>query len=78
MCFFQLDPSKNLVSQCVQGTGQVQINVEIQSHPDIAPRINIVDILKPADEIDETPGNKQGNPIIGFENDNQFYFFDKW
>lgn len=52
----QLDQTKNLVSQCVQGTGMVQINVEVKSEPDILPRLNIVDILKPADEIDELTG----------------------
>lgn len=30
-----LDPSKNLVEQCVQGEGMVQINVEVKSQPGI-------------------------------------------
>ncbi len=30
---FQLEPTKNLVSQCVQGSGMVQINVEVKSQP---------------------------------------------
>jgi len=29
----KLDPTKNLVSQCVQGSGMVQINVEVKSQP---------------------------------------------
>lgn len=49
----QLEPTKNLVSQCVQGSGMVQINVEVKSHPGTKPRLNIVDILKPAEEIVE-------------------------
>lgn len=28
-----LDPTKNLVEQCVQGEGMVQINVEVKSQP---------------------------------------------
>ncbi|XP_013397382.1 GA-binding protein alpha chain isoform X1 [Lingula anatina] len=46
-----LNPEKNLVEQCVQGEGMVQINVEVKSQPGIKPRINIVDILKPAEEV---------------------------
>ncbi|KAK2176265.1 hypothetical protein NP493_669g01005 [Ridgeia piscesae] len=49
----QLDPTKNLVSQCVQGSGMVQINVEVKSQPGVKPRLNIVDILKPAEDIIE-------------------------
>lgn len=30
-----LDPTKNLVEQCVQGEGMVQINVEVKSQPGI-------------------------------------------
>ena len=52
---FQLEPTKNLVSQCVQGSGMVQINVEVKSQPGVKPRLNIVDILKPAEEIVEAP-----------------------
>ncbi|XP_071174761.1 GA-binding protein alpha chain-like isoform X3 [Mytilus galloprovincialis] len=51
----QLDTTKSLVDQCVQGEGMVQINLEIKSQPDFAgvkPKINIVDILKPADEVE--------------------------
>ncbi|XP_067936939.1 GA-binding protein alpha chain-like [Watersipora subatra] len=50
-----LDPTKNLVEQCVQGEGMVQINVEVKSQPGQNPKINIVDILKPADEIEVEP-----------------------
>lgn len=50
-----LDPSKNLVSQCVEGSGMVQINVEVKSQPGVNPRLNIVDILKPAEEVDIVP-----------------------
>jgi len=51
----QLDPYKNLVSQCVQGNGMVQINVEVKSAEPDKPRLNIVDILKPAEEIEMEP-----------------------
>lgn len=49
-CFFlQLEPQKNLVDQCVQGEGLVQINVElVETEQD--KRINIVDVLKPTEE----------------------------
>ena len=33
LSLYQLDPDKNLVSQCVEGTGMVQINVEVKSQP---------------------------------------------
>uniref|UniRef100_T1J6M9 ETS domain-containing protein n=1 Tax=Strigamia maritima TaxID=126957 RepID=T1J6M9_STRMM len=46
----ELDSSKTLVDQCVQGEGMVQINVEITSKE--MKKINIVDVLKPADEIE--------------------------
>ncbi|KAK6645417.1 hypothetical protein RUM43_001694 [Polyplax serrata] len=44
-----LEPHKNLVDQCVQGDGLVQINVEIKIEGD-AKKINIIDVLKPTDE----------------------------
>ncbi|KAL5019764.1 hypothetical protein ScPMuIL_002656 [Solemya velum] len=49
-----LDTDKNLVEQCVQGEGMVQINLEVKSQPGTGqkPKINIVDILKPADEVE--------------------------
>ncbi|KAF5281888.1 hypothetical protein FQR65_LT14471 [Abscondita terminalis] len=43
----QLELHKNLVDQCVQGEGLVQINVEIQTS---SKRINIIDVLKPAED----------------------------
>ncbi|KAL3214743.1 hypothetical protein MRX96_034721 [Rhipicephalus microplus] len=46
----ELNPTKNLVDQCVQGEGLVQVNVEIISKDDTK-KINIVDVLKPAEEI---------------------------
>ncbi|XP_071453301.1 DNA-binding protein Ets97D-like [Hetaerina americana] len=44
-----LESHKNLVDQCVQGEGIVQVNVEIKILGDIK-KINIVDVLKPAEE----------------------------
>ena len=50
----QLDSSKSLVDQCVQGEGMVQINLEVKSQPGVKPKINILDILKTAeDEVEE-------------------------
>ncbi|GLV36719.1 Ets at 97D [Carabus blaptoides fortunei] len=42
-----LESHKNLVDQCVQGEGLVQVNVQIQTH---LKRINIADVLKPAED----------------------------
>lgn len=48
----QLPENTTLVEQCVQGEGLVQINVEIKTDPDTdLKKINIVDVLKPADEV---------------------------
>lgn len=44
---FQLEDHKNLVDQCVQGEGLVQVNIQIQSN---LQRINIIDVLKPAED----------------------------
>ncbi|CAG5131697.1 unnamed protein product [Candidula unifasciata] len=50
----ELDSSKSLVDQCVQGEGMVQINLEVKSQPGVSPKINILDILKTAeDELEE-------------------------
>ncbi|BFZ13649.1 hypothetical protein BsWGS_16690 [Bradybaena similaris] len=50
----ELDSEKSLVEQCVQGEGMVQVNLEIKSQPGVPAQINILDILKTADdEIEE-------------------------
>ena len=42
------------MDQCVQGEGMVQINLEVKSQPGVKPKINILDILKTAeDEVEE-------------------------
>uniref|UniRef100_A0A182MBA9 ETS domain-containing protein n=1 Tax=Anopheles culicifacies TaxID=139723 RepID=A0A182MBA9_9DIPT len=46
-----LESHKNLVDQCVQGEGLVQINVQVQPNKR---RINIADVLKPTDEVLES------------------------
>uniref|UniRef100_A0A182P3G6 ETS domain-containing protein n=1 Tax=Anopheles epiroticus TaxID=199890 RepID=A0A182P3G6_9DIPT len=46
-----LESHKNLVDQCVQGEGLVQINVQVQPTKH---RINIADVLKPTDEVLES------------------------
>lgn len=43
-----LESHKNLVDQCVQGEGIVQINVQVIT---LTQRINIVDVLKPTEDI---------------------------
>ncbi|XP_018567445.1 DNA-binding protein Ets97D-like isoform X2 [Anoplophora glabripennis] len=42
-----LEDHKNLVEQCVQGEGIVQVNVQVQTN---LKRINIIDVLKPAED----------------------------
>ncbi|CAH1118565.1 unnamed protein product [Phaedon cochleariae] len=42
-----LEDHKNLVDQCVQGEGLVQVNVQVQTN---VKRINIIDVLKPAED----------------------------
>merc|ERR1719357_322466 len=50
----KLEEGMTLVEQCVQGEGLVQINVEIKVDQDTGRgRINIVDVLKPADDPSE-------------------------
>lgn len=52
--FAQLESHKNLVDQCVQGEGLVQVNVQIKANQR---RINIVDVLKPAEDYVEVAEN---------------------
>lgn len=49
-----LESHKNLVDQCVQGEGLVQVNVQIKA---ALHRINIVDVLKPAEDYVELGEN---------------------
>ena len=44
-----LEPHMNLVDQCVQGEGLVQIICEIKDEENLK-KINIVDVLKPPEE----------------------------
>ena len=44
-----LEPHMNLVDQCVQGEGLVQINVELKCEGGLK-KINIMDVLKPPDD----------------------------
>ncbi|XP_075232325.1 DNA-binding protein Ets97D-like [Lycorma delicatula] len=56
-----LESHKNLVDQCVQGEGMVQVNVQLKIEEK---KINIVDVLKPAEEfveIEHMSDNFQGN-----------------
>lgn len=55
----KLEPTRTLVDQCVQGEGIVQVNVQIQTN---LKRINIVDVLKPAEDYnmeEETPAEQE-------------------
>lgn len=42
-----MNAHQNLVDQCVQGEGTVQINVQLQTN---LKKINILDVLKPAED----------------------------
>ncbi|XP_066991119.1 DNA-binding protein Ets97D isoform X2 [Anabrus simplex] len=62
-----LESHKNLVDQCVQGEGLVQVNVQIKVDGEHK-KINIVDVLKPAEEylpnaseLDETQTDNKPN-----------------
>ncbi|XP_052824356.1 GA-binding protein alpha chain isoform X1 [Octopus bimaculoides] len=59
-----LDSSKSLVEQCVQGEGMVQINLEVKSQPGTKPKINILDILKPAEEVLPPPSLPEPTQIV--------------
>lgn len=60
----ELNSSKNLVDQCVQGEGLVQVNVEI-INKDGVKKINIVDVLKPAEEILTVAATVAQQDLIG-------------
>lgn len=50
-----MESHKNLVDQCVQGEGMVQVNVQVKVEEK---KINIVDVLKPAEEFIEIEPSK--------------------
>ncbi|XP_011330308.1 DNA-binding protein Ets97D isoform X2 [Ooceraea biroi] len=56
-----LESHKNLVDQCVQGEGLVQINVQIKP---MQKRINIADVLKPAEDYIEVVENNSPVPVV--------------
>lgn len=60
-----LECHKNLVDQCVQGEGLVQVNVQIKT---VQKRINIVDVLKPAEDYIELAEN---NTVTSYNEDNK-------
>ncbi|XP_030764284.1 DNA-binding protein Ets97D isoform X2 [Sitophilus oryzae] len=49
-----LEDHKNLVDQCVQGEGLVQVNAQVQPN---FKKINIIDVLKPADDYVDMEGS---------------------
>lgn len=53
-----LEPTKNLVDQCIQGEGLVQINCQVNPR---AQMINIVDILKPTDDVLASSSSSNSN-----------------
>ncbi|XP_073989654.1 DNA-binding protein Ets97D isoform X2 [Rhodnius prolixus] len=62
-----LEGHKNLVDQCVQGEGLVQINVELKEENGDK-RINIIDVLKPAEEYVELENEDSGEEGTECEN----------
>lgn len=59
-----LEPFKTLVDQCVKGEGLVQVNAQIL---DDLKRINIADVVKPTEEVDNAMKNVE--ETIGMESD---------
>lgn len=59
-----LEPFKTLVDQCVKGEGLVQVNAQIFDGPK---RINIADVVKPTDEVDNAMKSVEEN--IGMDAD---------
>lgn len=59
-----LEPFKTLVDQCVKGEGLVQVNAQIL---DDSKRINIADVVKPTEEVDNAMKNVEQN--IGLDPD---------
>lgn len=57
-----LEPFKTLVDQCVGGAGLVQVNVQILDDPQ---RINIADVVKPTDEVDDAKSSEVLDINIG-------------
>ncbi|XP_059610180.1 DNA-binding protein Ets97D [Phlebotomus argentipes] len=80
-----LEGHKNLVDQCVQGEGLVQINVQVLTSSN---KINIIDVLKPTDDILEnsksaTPKSPRENAEEMSDNEDsapaaQKKFSDQW
>lgn len=46
----------NLARQCVAGTGMVQINVELKCDSETVPRLNIIDVLQPPEDVEYSNG----------------------
>lgn len=69
----QLEPDKNLVDQCVKGEGLVQINVQVRT---ASKRINIVDVLKPTDEV--LGIERKSNNEFQLTNGEYFYSGSSW
>ncbi|XP_011495988.1 PREDICTED: DNA-binding protein Ets97D [Ceratosolen solmsi marchali] len=61
-----LESHKNLVDQCVQGEGLVQVNIQIKQQQQ---RINIIDVLKPAEDYVDIEENCK-SPTRSEENKN--------
>ncbi|KAL1117909.1 hypothetical protein AAG570_004222 [Ranatra chinensis] len=60
-----LESHKNLVDQCVQGEGLVQINVQLKVDSKGEKKINIVDVLKPTEEYVEIGNDNEDEPESG-------------
>ncbi|XP_046658690.1 DNA-binding protein Ets97D isoform X2 [Homalodisca vitripennis] len=59
-----LENHKNLVEQCVQGCGTVQVNLELKVAEDGTKKINIIDVLKPSDSYLLATGNPAFSPDV--------------
>ncbi|XP_054262841.1 DNA-binding protein Ets97D isoform X1 [Macrosteles quadrilineatus] len=57
-----LEGHKNLVEQCVQGCGTVQVNLQLKMEDDGTKKINIIDVLKPSDSYLLATGNPAFSP----------------
>lgn len=57
----QLDENRSLIQHGVDGEGKVQIKLQIKMTRDGVKMINIIDVLKPTDELADTV--EEGNPL---------------
>ncbi|XP_045465584.1 DNA-binding protein Ets97D isoform X2 [Harmonia axyridis] len=71
----ELEGHRNLVEQCVQGKGIVQINVQIQV---ALKRINIIDVLKPTEDSIADDSSEKSSRETGEENSSKSKNIVQW